>query len=150
MLVDEQAKTVRRGPVSLIAVGLGVALVVGVVAAIDLRRLQTPGGTALAWAGAALFGNCTSYRDLSADGEDGRPDDERCLELRRLTEENRERAGDVDVELLDVQERGDSATAQVRVTLPAGTRDVALELRRGDGDWAVVLTDEVCAVLPCP
>jgi len=34
-------------------------LAVGVVAAVDLRRLQTPHGTALAWTGAAIFGDCT-------------------------------------------------------------------------------------------
>lgn len=149
-LVDDRARTVRRGPVSLIAVCLGIALVVGVVAAVDLRRLQSPGGTAEAWTGAALFGNCTAYRQLSLRLEVDRPGDELCLELRRLTEQNRERAGDVGVELLEVEQRGDTATVLVRVTRPAGTRDVPLELRMRDDGWAVVLTEQTCVELPCP
>ena len=141
----------RRGPVSLVAVCLGVALVVGVVAAVDLRRLQTPRGTALAWTGAAVFGDCTAYRELSLTPDDAAPDDERCLELRRQTEDARSRAGEVSIELLSVQEGSDRAEAVVRVRRPREPeREVTLDLRpRGDG-WAVVLSQETCAVLACP
>ena len=55
----------RRGPPILLGTLLALTLAVGVTTAIDLRRLQTPGGAALAWTGATLFGDCTRYLNLS-------------------------------------------------------------------------------------
>lgn len=148
--VVRTAATVRRGPVSLVAVMLLVALAVGVVAAVDLRRLQTPRGTALAFTGAAVFGDCTAYRELSVGRDEG-DEDARCLELRRLTEDNRARAGDVEITLVSAAERGDGARAVVRVRRPdEPAREVPLQLRRRGGGYAVELTEPTCAVLPCP
>jgi hypothetical protein len=148
--VARTAATVRRGPVSLVAVCLLVALSVGVVAAVDLRRLQTPRGTAMAWTGAAVFGDCTAYRELSRGPRDGDAD-ERCLSLREQTEDARARAGDVEIELVRVEQDGDRADAVVRVRLPERTsREVPLELRRDGDRWRVELTRPACAVLACP
>ena len=148
--VGRTAATVRRGPISLVAVMLLVALAVGVVAAVDLRRLQTPRGTALAFTGAAVFGDCTAYRELSV-GRDGGDEDDRCLELRRRTEEARARAGEVEIELVSVTEGDEGAEAVVRVRRPGEpAREVPLELRRRGDGYAVELTAQTCAVLACP
>ena len=145
------AASARRGPVSLIAVCLGVALSVGVVAAIDLRRLQTPTGAALGWTGAAVFGDCTAYRELSLPRPgDSRDADQQCLALRATTEQNRQRAGAVEVEVTEVQQDGAQAVATVRLVRPLQRRvDVDLSLRRVDDSWVVVLTDEVCDAVGC-
>jgi hypothetical protein len=143
-----KAATVRRGPVSLIAVCLGVALVVGITAAVDLRRLQTPRGTALAWTGAAVFGDCTAYRELSVgrDGDDGAE----CRALRAATEEARDRPGDVDLSVVSVQEDGDRATVVLAVRRDDEEQRVAIGLREEDGDWRVVPEGEVCEAVLCP
>jgi hypothetical protein len=145
------AATARRGPVSLIAVCLGVALSVGTVAAVDLRRLQTPTGAALGWTGAAVFGDCTAYRELSLPRTGDRRDaDELCRDLRASTEVNRERAGEVAIEVTSVQQDGDEAVATVRLERPLQRpADVPLPLRRADDGWAVLLSDEVCEVVGC-
>lgn len=140
--------TVRRGPVSLVAVCLGVALVVGVTAAVDLRRLQTPEGTALAWAGAAVFGDCTAYRQLSVPAFEG---DDRCRALRQRTEAAREDPDDVEVDVVSVRQSGDRASAVVRVVLPERSeRRVRLELERDGERWRVRREGPVCEVLACP
>jgi hypothetical protein len=143
-----KAATVRRGPVGLVAVCLGVALVVGVTAAVDLRRLQTPQGTALAWAGAAVFGDCTAYRELSEPKAGG---DALCRQLREQTEDNREDAGEVALEVGEVRRQGDRAQVDVRLVLPEREEQVVvLDLRRRGGGWAVERSARTCAVLACP
>jgi hypothetical protein len=148
-----KAATVRRGPTSLIAVCIGVSLLVGITAAIDLRRLHTPEGTALAWTGAAVFGDCTAYRELTwQDGErDGELDDDECRRLRRVTESARDRPADVEIELLEAAEEGERATARMRVRLPEEDPvEVPLSMRRRGGGWAVEPGEQTCEVLACP
>jgi hypothetical protein len=148
-----KAATVRRGPIGLIAVCLGVALVVGITAAIDLRRLHTPEGTALAWTGAAVFGDCVAYRELTVGlTDDDRDDGEQCRDLRRLTEDARDRPGDVEIEVLEAEEDGDRARAVVRVRRPGvdGDVDVPIEMRPRRSGWQVERADATCAALPCP
>jgi hypothetical protein len=145
--------TIRRGPVSLIVVCLGFALLVGITAAVDLRRLQTPEGTALAFAGAAVFGDCNAYRRLALRAaDDDRDEDERCLEIRRATQDARDRPADVEIELVSAQEEGDTARAVVRVRRPGDdeSEDVPLSMRPRGGGWVVELTERTCAVLACP
>jgi hypothetical protein len=151
--VARKQATVRRGPVSLVAVCLGVALLVGITAAVDLRRLQTPGGTAMAWTAAAVFGDCTAYGQLSVrpDGDE-RDADERCQSLRAASQQARDRPDDVELELLSTAEDGDRASAVVRVRRPGldGEAEVPLSMRARRGGWQVELTDAACAALPCP
>lgn len=144
------AATARRGPVSLIAVLLGVALAVGVVAAIDLRRLQTPTGAALGWTAAAVFGDCTAYLELSVPAAGQPPEAELCAALRAATQGNRDGAADVAIEVVAVRQDGPQATATVRLQRPGrpGT-EVPLPLHRTDDGWAVLLTDDVCAEVGC-
>ena len=128
-----------------------LSLAVGTVAAIDLRRLQTPTGTALAWTGAAVFGDCTAYERLSIpDDSETRSDAAVCRELRASTEEARAEAARIGIDLESVDQSGREATARVRVRRGDDTTSVELELRRKGDGWGVVLTDEVCRAVGCP
>ena len=126
-----------------------LSLAVGVVAAVDLRRLQTPRGTALAWTGAAVFGDCTAYERLSV-ADDDRSDEQVCRALREGTEQAREQSGEIGIDVLDVERRGREATVEVEIRRGDDTDRVELPLRRKGDGWAVVLTDEVCEAVGCP
>lgn len=141
-----KAATVRRGPTSLIAVCLGVALVVGITAAVDLRRLQSPRGTSVSWAFAAVLGDCTAYRELSAAGLD----DAQCLELRERTEEARDDADEVSVTVVEVAEADDRARSVLRLRTGDRQQRVELDLRRQGGDWLVEPDAAACEVVYCP
>lgn len=155
-LARVNARRVRRGPETLLAVLIAMCLAVGLVAAVDLRRLQTPRGTALAWTGAAVFGDCTAYGKLSADlpgaTADPRPERERCLALRRATEQSRADASAIGIDLVRVEPApGDAATAQVRVSRRDGETTVPLQMRREGAGWVVLRTAETCAAVGgCP
>jgi hypothetical protein len=148
-LEPQRARSIARGPIGLIGVCVVLCLAVGTVAAVDLRRLQTPRGTALAWTGAAVFGDCTAYERLSV-GERRRTGAAFCRDLRERTEPARETGGRIGIDVLSVEQRGREATVQVRVRRPEGTRSVDLPLRRKGDGWAVVLTDQVCVAVNCP
>lgn len=120
----------------------------------DLRRLMTPRGTALAWTGAAVFGNCPAYEALSTATPPGPTDlrggRERCLDLRRRTAPSRENASQIGIDLQAVDRQSKrQATAQLRISGPDGERVVVLRMqRRGDG-WVVLRTQETCAAVGC-
>ena len=143
---------VRRGQVGLLLALLLAVLLAGITAAVDLRRLQTPLGTAQRWTEATVFGDCSGHLSLSvrAPGDDDpRVPDEVCEALRRRslvarTEITRTR---VDVRLLS--QAGDRAEAQAVVTRPAGQVRTLVRLRRSDGGWRVVRDDAACRV-GCP
>ena len=141
-----KAATVRRGPTSLIAVCLGVALVVGITAAVDLRRLQSPRGTSLAWVSAAVFGDCIAYRELAST----ELDDADCLALRERTEDARDDPDEVVVEVVEVAEEDDRARSVVRVRTGDREERAEIALRRRGGDWIVQPGDDVCQVVYCP
>jgi len=148
-------KAVRRGPVLAIAVGLLVTWGSAAVAVVDLRRLETPVGTAGAWTGAALFGSCASYRDLSLPSPEAPPDtrttDQQCRDLLARTEPNRSAPAGVSFEvvLVSVPGGGGVATVTVRLTRAGAARTVPLELVRRDGRWRVVRTAAACAEIGC-
>jgi hypothetical protein len=149
-LEPQRMRSIARGPIGLIGVCVVLCLAVGTVAAVDLRRLQTPRGTALAWTGAAVFGDCTAYQRLSVVQEDEeRSDEELCRDLRAATEQAREQAARIRIGVVSVQQRGREATVAVEVRRDDRTRAVDLPLRRRGDGWAVVLTDEVCDVVGC-
>jgi hypothetical protein len=141
---QRRVRTARRGPVSLIAVCLGVALVVGVTAAIDLRRLRTPEGTAVAWTGAAVFGDCTGYRELGPE-----LDQQACRDLREATREARERP-DVEISARSARVRGDRAEVALEVVRRGVPQRLAVPLVRVDGRWRAAPDDALCAVVYCP
>jgi hypothetical protein len=150
-----KAKRVQRGPISLIVVCLGVSLLVGIVAAVDLRRLQSPRGTALAWTGAAVFGDCTAYLRLSvadpvATVQDRRSEVELCRDLRAQTEQAREDSPSIGILAGDdVSVQGDRAEIEIEVSRPARTRSVVLQLRRAGDGWVVVRTAATCLAVGC-
>jgi hypothetical protein len=152
-LEGAKAKQVARGPVSLIGVLLALCLAVGVVAAVDLRRLQTPLGTALGWTGAAVFGDCDAYQRLSvpdpAGAPDPRSDAQLCADLRVRTQPAREQAARIAITASDRVERGREARVAVVVTRPDGERSVTLDLVRKDDGWAVVRTASTCLAVGC-
>ena len=128
-----------------------LSLAVGTVAAIDLRRLQTPRGTALAWTGAAVFGDCTAYDRLSiAPASERRSDAAVCRALRARTEDARTAAAGIGIELQSVEQRGREATAVVVIRRDEQETPVELPLRRKGDGWGVVLTTEVCRKVGCP
>lgn len=146
------ARRVRRGPEVLLAVLVVLTLGVGAVVATDLRRLMTPTGTALAWTGAATFGDCKQYDRLSVAPDraaDPRGEDDRCAALQERTLAQRADSSRYGIELVDVQRDGDEASAQVRITTPDRTAVVRLPLVRVEDGWAVVRTDEVCRAVGC-
>lgn len=147
------ARRVRRGPEVAIAVLVVLSLAFGVVAAVDLRRLMTPRGAALAWAGAAVFGDCTAYERLSvaAPGVSGDPGskDARCAGLVRRTADARAQSSAYGIELLSVVPDGRRAQARLRLTAPGRREDVQLELVRVADGWAVVRSAQTCRVVGC-
>ena len=144
-LEPQRARSIARGPIGLIGVCIALSLAVGAVAAVDLRRLQTPRGTALAWTGAAVFGDCTAYERLSF----GDFDEGTCRELLSATKPAREDSSQYGIDVVSVDERGREATVEVEVRTPDGTERVDLPLRRKGDGWAVELTDEVCDAVGC-
>ena len=152
-LEPDRRRSIARGPIGLIGVLVVLSLAVGTVAAIDLRRLQTPEGTALAWVGAAVFGDCKAYERLSVPGDreqDRRTREERCTALQDLTAPARERSAAYGIDLVELEPDGGRARARMRLTRPAGTRVVDLSLQRDDSGWRVVRTAATCRVLRCP
>lgn len=152
-ILDVQAaRRIRRTPWILIGLTALLVLAVGVTAAVDLRRLQTPRGTALAWTQAAVFGDCRAYLVLSAPPDpagDRRTDDELCGMLRASTAPARSQARQITLTAGPVERRGGTASVTVAVHRPEGTQRVALRLRRSGEGW-VVLREPACVVLGCP
>lgn len=152
-LEPERQRSIARGPIGLLAVLIVLSLAVGITAAVDLNRLQTPRGAALGWSSAVLFGDCEAYRRLSVAPPEAaapRPEEEVCADLRRETEPARESPTEYDVELLSVEQDGDEATGTVRLTRPDGPLEVELPLRRAGDGWVVVRTFELCLEVGCP
>jgi hypothetical protein len=153
-LEDDRAQTRSRGPVSLVAVLVVLSLAVGITAAIDLRRLDTPLGTALGWTGAAVYGDCDAYVRLSqadpAGPAEARNDADLCRDLRATTTEARTNPATIDIRGLAGPVDGDTSTVMITLVRPGSEREIVLPLQRRDGDWRVLRTAQVCAVVGCP
>ena len=153
LTLDAQAaRRIRRTPWIVIGIAALLALAVGVTAAVDLRRLQTPRGAALAWTEAATFGNCHAFLALSRPDDptaERRTEDEICRELRRSTAAARNDVTRISLKPTSVVRHGASAEVVIEVRGPDGTRTVQLGLvRRGD-DWLVVRQAGACGDVPC-
>lgn len=149
----QAARRIRRTPGVVIGIIALLVLAVGVTAAVDLRRLHTPRGAALAWAEAATFGDCRAYLELSRPTDPSselRTDDDICRALRKATEQARTDASRIAIRAVEVHERRRSATVALDIRLPAGTRRGSLSLvRRGD-HWLVRRDAAACAAVGCP
>jgi hypothetical protein len=143
-------KRVRRTPGVVVGITGLLVLAVAVTAAVDLRRLQTPRGASLAWAEAAVFGNCRAYLALSEPvTPEKRSDDDVCEALAVKTKDARDEPERFDVEAGVVEQAGRTAKVAVTIRRPDGTAQTELDLvRRGD-DWLVLLDDGVCREIGC-
>ena len=147
----QAAKRIRRTPGVTIGILAGLVLAVGVTAAVDLRRLQTPRGAAQAWTEAATFGDCRTFLALSRPDDplaQRRTDDETCRVLRSATAEAREQSTRISIVVETVEERGRTAVVMVEVRGPDGVDTSELRMiRRGD-DW-LVLREPDCEASGC-
>ena len=140
---------VRRGQVGLLLALVVSVLLAGVTAAVDLRRLASPAGTARAWAEATVFGDCSRHLSLSvrAPGDrDRRVPDDVCQALRARSLQARTVVPGTRVTTRLLSRDDDDAVAEAVVTTPDGRTVARLPLlRTGDG-WRVVRDDEACRV----
>lgn len=152
-LEPQRQRSVARGPIGLIGVLAVLCVAVGTVAAVDLRRLQTPEGAALSWTGATVFGDCTAFEQRSV-AVPGRPDRrttaERCDDLQEQTRSAREESARYSIAVLSVEERERAATVRIRIGRPDGARTVDLLLEERDGGWVVLRTGQTCRAVRCP
>ena len=144
----------RRQPLILIGLLNVLILLTGLTVTVDLRRLQTPGGTSLAWVQAAVFGDCEKYRTYSvADPASSVPDrrttDERCRDLRAATASARADSIRVKLTLGEVTRSGDTARVAVALTRSGTQEQLSLTLVRTGGRWRVVRDAAVCSQLVC-
>jgi hypothetical protein len=148
----QAAQRMRRTPGVVIAILLLLTLAVGVTAAVDLRRLHTPSGAALAWTEAATFGNCHAFLALSRPEDptaERRTDAEICRSLRASTAKARNEVTRIALTPKSVEQRGGSAVAVIEVRGPQGTLEVRLDLVRDGDEWLVVRHSGSCDDVSC-
>jgi hypothetical protein len=148
-----RARRIRRTPVVLIGLIGALVLLVAVTAAIDLRRLQTPRGAALAWTSAATLGECRGYLALSRPVEpltERRTDEQICRALRAATGDARARGAALRITPLQVRQDGRSAVVALRVRRGETSYDVRLHLVRQGAHWRVLRDQAACAAVGCP
>jgi hypothetical protein len=148
----QYARKIRRTPGVVIAIIASLTLAVGITAAVDLRRLQTPRGAALAWVEAAVFGNCRAYLALSVVGDptaETRTDDELCQALRTASAEARADVTRIKIEPRLVEPHGRKAVVVIEVLGPEGRRQVGLDLVHRGHDWLVVRSAGACGDVSC-
>lgn len=136
----------------LLMVVNALVLGIGLVAAVDLRRLQTPQGTALRWVQAAVFGDCDDFLRFSvADGDlpDTRSPVELCQDLRVSTEKARTEAFQIGLHVRAVEVREGDATAKLAITRDGDPTDVTVHLVRRQGEWLVQRDSATCSSVGC-
>jgi hypothetical protein len=141
-LAAQQAARTKRAPVVLLAVLATLVLLVGLTAAVDLRRLATPRGAALGWTAAALSGDCRDYLRLSL------PDPARtgCGAVAGRRPTDAQTAG---LEALTVVRQGATARVSVVVRVRQVERRAVLTLERQDGRWRVRRDPAACGLVGC-
>lgn len=142
----------RRQPLTLIA--LVNVLIVGIAftAAVDLRRLDTPGGTALRWAQAAVFGDCSDYLAFSvpdASVQDTRSDSQLCQDLRAATAPARNETLRIGLALGRVLGTNDRAEVELVLTRKGVVTHVSMRVARSGGHWRVVRDGLTCGSIGC-
>lgn len=129
-----------------------LVLGIGVVATVDLRRLQTPGGTALRWVQAAVFGECDDYLTFSVaagDVPDGRSRAALCDDLRTATARARVEQLQIGLRVGAVEEHGQRAAVAVVLTRHGVPVTLHLTLVRRDGHWRVLRDAATCQSVGC-
>ena len=136
----------------LLAVVNALTLAVGLVATVDLRRLATPGGTALRWVQAAVFGDCDDYLEFSVpppDNADPRSRQELCKDLHKATEDARRDQLKIGLHLGPVMKGASEALARVIITQDEKETPVNVHLVRHDDHWRVVRDEATCSSVGC-
>jgi len=142
----------RRQPLILIALLNVLILGTGVTAMVDLRRLQTPQGTALRWAQAAVFGNCDDYLKYSVEDltrTDERTPEQLCRDLRASTEPARSDALRIGLRLGRVLRQPYGAEVEIVLTRMKEPVQLDLRLVKVSGHWRVVRDRFTCASIGC-
>jgi len=145
---ERDQRRVRRTPPLTLGLVILLTLAVGIVAAIDLRRLDSPGGAALSWTEAAVFGDCDRYLLLSAaeaGSQDPRPREEVCAVLRETGTAALAQSTMIQVRLVSAQ----PGSAELVVLRPEGEVPVHLDMVR-DGRWEVARNASACGAVGCP
>jgi hypothetical protein len=142
----------RRQRLLLLVVVNALLLGIGLVASVDLRRLRTPGGTALRWVQAAVFGDCADYLEFSVpagDVSDTRSRDELCQDLRQATAQARADQLRIGLHLGAVHHDQRTATAAVTLTRDGKPTPLLVRLVRRDGRWRVLRDAATCSSVGC-
>jgi hypothetical protein len=148
-----KAQRVRRTPWVLIGLTGLLTLAVGLTAATDLRRLQSPRGAALAWTESAVFGDCRAFVALSRPVDvntERRTEAQLCRALRTRTEDARASSTRIRISPVRVDQQEGTARAVVRVVRPEGSVDAQLTLVREGDDWLVLRDAVACDAVGCP
>lgn len=137
----------RQGAL-LIALVNVLLLAVAATAVVDLRRLQTPQGTALRWVEAAVFGDCGDYLSFSVV-DPSRPElrsrDKLCQDLRAATAASRADPLTVGLRLKSVR----GSVVDITLTRKGVPTDVVVHLVRAGGHWRVLLDATTCDSVGC-
>ena len=141
---ERDRKRVERSPYVLLGVLLALVLGVGVTAAVDLRRLDTPEGAALSWAEAAVFGDCTRFVLLSSPDPTGGDDARREQLCRDLATRAGALAPLTRVRLIAAR----PGSAELVVERPDGPVPFRVALV-DDGRWKVVVDEAACRPVGC-
>ena len=142
----------RRQPLLLIVLINALVLGIAITATVDLRRLQTPGGTALRWVQAAVFGDCGDYLMFSVPDPtraDSRPRDQLCRDLRASTLSARNEALKIGLTLGSTVSDGPGKRVEVTLTRKDVTTQLTLRLVRRAGHWRVLRDDLTCSSVGC-
>ncbi|MGB8652785.1 MAG: hypothetical protein WCD35_19225 [Mycobacteriales bacterium] len=140
----------RRQAWILIALIDALVVAVALTASVDLRRLQTPGGTALRWVQAAVFGECDPYLTYSVpDQPEERSRDQLCRDLRAATQQARAESARIGLRLGPVVRNAQGAQAQVLLTRRDVTSRLSLHLVRRGGHWRVLRDAYTCQSVGC-
>jgi len=142
----------RRQPLLLIGLINVLVLAVAATAVVDLRRLGTPQGTALAWTQAAVFGDCSDYLRLSVPAgtnADRRTAEQLCADLRQATSTARTNSARIALRPAGSSVRGGTATVRIGLEQTARRRVVVLDLRRSGGTWRVLRDATTCGSVGC-
>ncbi len=146
-----RARSIARTPSVVVGLAVLLTLAAGIAAAVDMRRLATPGGTTQAWVHAALVADCARYAELSTlpGGGSKALTDKQCM---TLTEAVRALSGPSSVAVTGVVELRDlRATADVVVVRPGSPMLAGrVELTRASGEWRVLRNTFSCSLIACP
>ncbi len=148
----KRRRKAKRQPLLLIGLVNALVVAVAATAVVDLRRLATPQGTALAWTQAVVFGDCGDYLRLSvpdATAADRRTPDQVCADLRQATRAARTNSARIALRPAGATVQGGTATVRIGLEQTAAKRTVVLDLRRTGGHWRVVRDPQTCGSVGC-